>query len=103
MAAPLIQGSRLRLFLQQNGRCFYCKRQMIMALKPPKAWHPMMITRDHVVARSKGGKGLPNNIVGACHRCNCAKGNMPVSRFVPPSASAHLPTPTPAYVYTPCE
>jgi len=43
-------------------KCFYCRR--------PLAIHEE--TRDHFIARSKGGKG-PGNRVPACKRCNQAK------------------------------
>lgn len=32
-------------------------------------------TRDHLIPRSRGGKGLLNNVVTACAECNLKRGN----------------------------
>lgn len=62
------------LYQQQNGRCYYCDGPMY--LPDDTRCHPhTQATRDHRIPRSKGG-GEGANLVGACFRCNNAKGNM---------------------------
>jgi hypothetical protein len=39
-------------------------------------------TLDHVVPRSRGGRGTITNAVPACGPCNNVKGSVPVERFV---------------------
>lgn len=58
---------------KQNGRCYYCERLML-PLDNGEPFHPLRVTRDHRVPKSKGGKGGPN-IVGACYECNHRKGD----------------------------
>ena len=72
------------MFIRQNGKCYYCKRQMIMAHYPPKdpEWKLAICTRDHVRPKSRGGKGDLRNLVGACVTCNSMKGDMHVDDFM---------------------
>src|SRR3990167_8406153 len=41
--------------------CFYCNQKSFK------------MTLDHVIPLSKGGRNSPENIVPACHKCNCTK------------------------------
>lgn len=83
MTMRLIKGQRLRLFLKQGGRCFYCDRQMIMAERAPKRWRGLMCTRDHVIARSvTKPPGVRNRIVGACQKCNVEKDTRSAYEFM---------------------
>jgi 5-methylcytosine-specific restriction endonuclease McrA len=64
---------RERLYLAQNGRCAYCGCLMdLVQREPPK---PNEATFDHVIPKSRGGRGLTDNTVLACRECNRAKGN----------------------------
>lgn len=47
-----------------NGRCMYCGRPMSRRL---------VLTRDHIVAVSKGGKTTKHNIGPSCRHCNTSK------------------------------
>ncbi len=49
--------------------CFWCKEKM------------KSITIDHVVPLSRGGRHEPENLVAACPRCNCSRGNRLVSEW----------------------
>ncbi len=53
------------LFLRDAHLCMYCGSQQKEAL----------LTRDHVVPISKGGRDRWSNVVTACKHCNTHKGN----------------------------
>ncbi|MCY4012457.1 MAG: HNH endonuclease [Gammaproteobacteria bacterium] len=53
------------LFGRDRSLCLYCGRVFAHAL----------LTRDHVVPRSRGGRDQWDNVVAACKRCNHHKGN----------------------------
>ena len=73
-----VKFSRQNLFFRDNYTCQYC-------LRP----HPShLLTYDHVVPRSKGGKTTWTNIVTSCINCNLKKGNR-----LPHAASLRLPRP----------
>lgn len=57
--------TRFNLFLRDELRCQYCGTE-----EPAKN-----LTFDHVIPRSRGGKGGFRNIVASCQRCNLRKGN----------------------------
>lgn len=73
-----VKFSRQNLFFRDNYTCQYC-------MKP----HPShMLTYDHVLPRSKGGKTTWTNIVTSCIPCNLKKGNR-----LPQAASLRLHRP----------
>ena len=51
----------LRILEEHNHRCYYCHKRTLK------------MTLDHVIPLSKGGRNSPENVVPACHRCNCKK------------------------------
>mgnify|MGYP002623183857 CR=1 FL=1 len=53
------------LFLRDAHLCIYCGGQ----------FQEKMLTRDHVLPISKGGKDKWSNVVTACKHCNTKKGN----------------------------
>lgn len=61
------------LFRRDNYRCAYCGERF------PKH----RLTRDHVLARSRGGADRWGNVVSACERCNHTKGSLLVDDFRP--------------------
>jgi 5-methylcytosine-specific restriction endonuclease McrA len=73
--------SRQKLFDKQGGLCFYCGRKMIMGKRVSKDDLPFLLTKDHIIPRSKGGTSDESNIVGACYRCNTAKGAIDADCF----------------------
>lgn len=48
------------LFRRDNYQCMYCGNQQ----------HHLLLTRDHVVPRCRGGRDIWENVVAACSRCN---------------------------------
>lgn len=53
------------LFSRDRHRCLYCG----------DTFHPSVLSRDHIVPISRGGKDAWTNVVTACKRCNNHKGN----------------------------
>lgn len=51
------------LFRRDQHICAYCGQE----------FHPNSLTRDHVTARSKGGKDVWTNVVTSCRGCNSLK------------------------------
>lgn len=62
------QKHKLKAGIKQrfNGACAYCGRT------------PQVLTLDHIVAESKGGRNVKSNLVAVCHRCNLSKGSLPL-------------------------
>lgn len=79
---PLGDRDNALLFRRDHNTCAYCGG--IFA----KRW----LTRDHVLARSRGGLDIWTNCVTACRDCNQEKGAMLVEDFRP---LIYVP-------YTPC-
>lgn len=52
------------IFLRDNYTCQYCSCE-----------DPSVLTLDHVVPQSRGGKNTWENLVCACRPCNFKKGN----------------------------
>lgn len=52
------------LFRRDNYTCMYCGN----------FFSPSVLTRDHVIPRSRNGPDRWTNVVAACKRCNSAKG-----------------------------
>ena len=67
-----LQGYEVREYLLEKwGReCAYCGAEQ----------SPLEI--DHIHPRSKGGSDRVSNLAIACHDCNQAKGNMPLTEFL---------------------
>mmetsp|Transcript_13001 Transcript_13001/g.40031 ORF Transcript_13001/g.40031 Transcript_13001/m.40031 type:complete len:269 (-) Transcript_13001:693-1499(-) len=57
--------TRYNVFVRDDFTCQYCCRQ----------FPPTELTFDHVIPRSKGGKGGWKNVVTACIDCNYKKGS----------------------------
>jgi len=58
--------------------CYYCGKVIYdeIGVKPV-----VKATRDHIIAKSKGGSG-PKNIVLACSPCNKFKGDLTLEEFI---------------------
>jgi len=81
-----IRFSRRNLFVRDNYTCQYCHT----------VYPPYVLTFDHVIPRSKGGKTCWTNVVTSCRPCNWKKGNksLHVSSFrlmKPPVEPVWLP------------
>lgn len=71
-----------RLFKLQDGKCFYCKCEVIPPFPGQVDKNDDTATRDHVIAKSKLNKELPFNVIMACNSCNSLRGNMEFIEFV---------------------
>lgn len=61
---PVPPLSNRELFLRDGHLCLYCGKQF-----PER-----MLTRDHILPLSRGGRDCWSNVVTACKPCNHAKG-----------------------------
>ena len=64
-ARPVPPLTNRALFSRDQNHCLYC------GVHFPE----QVLTRDHVVPRSRGGGDTWDNVVAACRRCNHHKGN----------------------------
>jgi len=55
-----------------RGKCCYCEVDLYLALN---------YSRDHIVPKSKGGKGS-NNLRPCCCHCNGEKGDMLLREYI---------------------
>ena len=70
------------LFLRDAYLCMYCGNK----------FNDTLLTRDHVVPISKGGKDRWSNVVTACRSCNTRKGNRkPEDAKMPLLAIPYIP------------
>lgn len=86
-----LSSKRVRCFIRGEGRCVKCGIQgSIWAIErhdTGKSYHinlyglnekgkEVMLTRDHIIPKSKGGTEDPLNSQVLCFTCNCEKGNI---------------------------
>lgn len=59
-------------------KCFFCDCELTKSKggKKRNSW-----TKDHLIPRGRGGKGLKNNTVDACRSCNADKGNLTLDEY----------------------
>ena len=57
--------------------CLYCGRKMDLQFE-----NEYSFTIDHYLARSKGGKDIPDNLVFCCRDCNLLKSDMSVEKYL---------------------
>lgn len=58
----------------RQWRCTYCERETHCRVCNPRLNGLLAATRDHVLARSRGGPSSRQNLVLACQNCNQKKG-----------------------------
>ena len=58
--------SRKNIFLRDRNICQYCGKHL----------HSSLLTLDHIVPRSKGGRDTWDNLVACCPTCNRKKADM---------------------------
>lgn len=69
--SPGVTAAEWRAIVERyEGRCAYC-----FAARD-------RLTRDHVVPIALGGRDEPSNVVPACRRCNCSKGDTPLREWL---------------------
>ncbi|GAB3258912.1 HNH endonuclease [Chitinimonas naiadis] len=70
---PLSDRDNALLFRRDRWICAYCGQQ----------FQRRFLTRDHILARCRGGRDSWTNCVTACRDCNQAKGSRMVEDFRP--------------------
>ena len=60
-----VRYSKRNVFLRDSHTCQYCGEQLLAAL----------LTLDHIIPSSRGGKSIWENVVAACGFCNHKKGD----------------------------
>jgi len=60
-----ISPTRKNIIWRDENRCQYCAKE----------YESKILTLDHIVPRSKGGKNTWLNLVASCKKCNQKKGN----------------------------
>jgi hypothetical protein len=85
-------NQRTKLFKEQDGKCFYCQKQMILynghSSKLALDKRKDICTLEHLFPRndprrynfSTGFKG--KRVVAACHACNSDRGNQPLEKYL---------------------
>lgn len=74
---------RLRLWVEQDGGCFWCGRPMLRETDPGYSKkHHQGVTLDHVIPLGCGGGNQIGNLVAACRQCNMDRGTMPAIEWV---------------------
>jgi 5-methylcytosine-specific restriction endonuclease McrA len=64
---------RTAAIVERDGaHCVWCGR---------RPW-PRDLTLEHILPRSRGGHGTPENLTPACRRCNRARRSRPVAAYV---------------------
>ena len=70
---------RTAAIVERDGpHCVWCGRH---------PW-PRDLTLEHLLPRSRGGHGTPENLTPACRRCNRARRSRPVAAYVRELADA---------------
>jgi len=67
---------RLAIYLRDHFECCYCGKDLHGA-------DPGDLHLDHLICRSEGGSNAPHNLITACRRCNCQRGNKPWREYAP--------------------
>ena len=71
--------ARTAAIVERDGpSCVWCGR---------RPW-PRDLTLEHLLPRSRGGHGTPENLTPACRRCNRARKSRPVAAYVRELAAA---------------
>ena len=63
--SKIVRLSKSSVYARDKGQCQYCQKKIKLNVS----------TLDHVIAKSKGGQMVWENIVLACHACNQKKAN----------------------------
>jgi len=74
---PLTRAAENARFALWRNRCAFCG---VDAKHPRNAGHDRL-TVEHVLALTKNGLDEADNIMPACHSCNCSKNNAPVESW----------------------
>jgi len=70
------RARRHRLYLEQDGICFYCRRPMTFHKRHRDDPSGQRVTLEHLTPLSQGGRYGLHNEVAACALCNNRRGTM---------------------------
>lgn len=75
---------RVLLYNQQNGRCFFCQKQMSSPYNLPADGRQTsdMPTLEHKIPRGEGGTNALENLVITCYQCNNIRSIIPFDIFL---------------------
>lgn len=80
------QKRLLRMYVQQNGQCYYCGKFMFLWWKLTGVeiakQKNMLATVEHLQPKSKNGKNALHNLRAACQFCNYWRANRPIEEFL---------------------
>lgn len=79
---------RAALYERDGWQCAYCGRGPRDARRMDQA--AVILTLDHLTARSHGGDNSPRNLVSACKSCNSSRGNRDWRDFAPGGAHERI-------------
>ena len=77
MQKSLSKKRRFEIFKRDDFTCIYCGK------KPPD----VVLSIDHIIARTAGGTDKDSNLVTSCMACNLGKGVDPLERYTPSEIS----------------
>jgi 5-methylcytosine-specific restriction endonuclease McrA len=69
---PAAPSRRTAIVERDGATCVWCGRE---------PW-PRDLTLEHLLPRSRGGHGTPENLTPACRPCNRARRSRPVAAYV---------------------
>lgn len=69
-------AKRMKIYLRDKYQCQYCSTKVTKRHpQTKKVLEVKDLTLDHIVPKSRGGGGLPSNLVTSCKPCNQRKGD----------------------------
>lgn len=75
-------GLNMRMYREQEGRCFYCDKHMKIPPSGVQRVQPDDIaTREHLQPRCEGGSNARSNLALACKGCNGRRDRRPWQEF----------------------
>lgn len=69
----ITREKRLAIYLRDGMCCAYCGSVLEDGI---------ILTLDHIVARSNGGSNHESNLVTCCSKCNSSRGNRSITDFI---------------------
>ena len=66
--------------MSRKTHCFYCEIKLILP-KSIRA-HKNRLTKDHIIAKSAGGRSHHINYVHCCKKCNKRKGSLTLEEYL---------------------
>lgn len=75
---PRKKFKTLKLFVEQDGKCYHCKSNMFYKVG---CKHPLKTSLDRVIPGSQGGSYSITNLVLACNTCNKSRQDKSIEDF----------------------